>query len=555
MARRNWKVSWSAAAYLFCAGTLAPAFAQNVEAQARTAKKAPAAAPAQGAKRADVARFEARVSAALAEAHAHKSFWGILVVDRATGQPLYELNADQFFTPASNAKIITSSLAFAALGPDFRFRTTLETTGQLNGEGKLAGDLVLVGRGDPNLSNRVFPYAGKVEHDGPVEKILYEMADAAIARGVKEINGNIVADDSYYPYDPYPAGWNVGDLFFTYGAPVSAISFNDNSYSVEISPGANVGDAAVIAVQPPAALGTFTETIVTSAASDKANFSVTRQPGTNFIYLRGMIPQGHASVKLDLAMSDSAQIAAAALKQVFEARGVRVTGTAAVHHALPPEIYNDQDVVLGPAPVAPSPDANVLSEHLSPTLLETVRLTNKVSQNLHAELLLRAVAHEKKGFGVTDAGLWYEKDFLASIGVADGDVALEDGSGLSGNDLVTPRAMVQVLRYDAQQPWGEGYISTFPIAGVDGTLEGRMKKSTAEGLIFAKTGSLEHVRSMSGYATTLRGERLVFSIFGNNNTQPGHDAQSVIDAIGVAMVETLGAPAPAPAAQTHKKKK
>ena len=546
---------WAAAcAAIFLCVFVADAQKTSAPPAAGSASKK-AAGFAHPARRADVVRFESRVSTALDDAKAQKSFWGILVVDRETGETLYELNPDKFFTPASNAKIITSSLAFATLGPDYRFRTTLETTGKIDATGKLTGDLVLVGRGDPNLSNRVFPYAGKVERDGPVEKVLYEMADAAIAKGVKEIDGNIVADDSFYPYDPYPAGWNVGDLFFTYGAPVSAICFNDNSFEVEVSPGANVGDPAVIAVQPSAALGTFTQTIVTSPASDKPNFSVTRQPGTNFIYLRGVIPQGHASVKLDLAMSDSTAITAQALKQVFEARGVKVTGTPAVHHALPPEIYNDQDVVLGPAPTPPSPDTQVLAEHQSPTLLETARLTNKVSQNLHAELLLRAVAYAKTGFGVTDAGIWTEKDFLASIGVADGDVTFEDGSGLSGNDLVTPRALVQVLRYDAQQSWGEDYISTFPVAGVDGTLETRMKKTMAEGLISAKTGSLSHVRSMSGFATTLRGEKLVFSIFGNNNNQPGHDAQNVIDAIGVAMVETLGAMPPTkPASQAKKRK-
>jgi D-alanyl-D-alanine carboxypeptidase/D-alanyl-D-alanine-endopeptidase (penicillin-binding protein 4) len=494
-----------------------------------------------GVKRADVARFETRVNEALADVHAQKGEWGILVVDRDTGATVYELNADKSFTPASNAKVITTSFAFATLGPEYKFKTTLETTAKMDGDGKLGGDLVLVGRGDPNLSNRVFPFAGKVEHDGPVEKILYEMADAAIARGVKEVDGNVVADDSYYPFDPYPAGWAVGDLFFTYGAPVSALSFNDNSFEMEVSPGANPGDPAVIAVQPAAAMEAFSEIITTVTALDKPDFSVTRGPGSDFIHLRGQIPQRHASVKLDFAMTDSAQVTAAALKQVLEGRGIRVTGTAVARHAPPPLIYNGQDAVLGPAPLPPSPDTNVLAEHLSPTLLETTRLTNKVSQNLHAELLLRAVAHEKKGFGVTDAGIWAENDFLASIGVADGDVLLEDGSGLSGNDLVTPRAMVQVLRYDAQQPWGEAYASTLPVAGIDGTLEGRMKKTTAEGLIQAKTGSLERVHSLSGYATTLRGEKLVFSIFANNNSQPGRDSTNAIDEIGVAMVETLGA--------------
>jgi D-alanyl-D-alanine carboxypeptidase/D-alanyl-D-alanine-endopeptidase (penicillin-binding protein 4) len=179
-------------------------------------------------------------------------------------------------------------------------------------------------------------------------------------------------------------------------------------------------------------------------------------------------------------------------------------------------------------------------EHLSPPLIESVRVTNKVSQNLHAELLLRIVARERTGVGSSGAGLKVEKDFLASAGIADGDVILADGSGLSGTDLVTPRSAVQLLRYAAQQPWGGDYISTFPIAGVDGTLETRMKGTAAEGLIRAKTGALEHVRAMSGYATTLRGEHLVFSIFGNNSTQKGRDATAAIDAIGVAMVETLG---------------
>jgi D-alanyl-D-alanine carboxypeptidase/D-alanyl-D-alanine-endopeptidase (penicillin-binding protein 4) len=193
---------------------------------------------------------------------------------------------------------------------------------------------------------------------------------------------------------------------------------------------------------------------------------------------------------------------------------------------------------------APVNGRRVLASHTSVPMAEDLTVTNKVSQNLHAELLLRAAARATKGFGVTDAGIWAEQDFLKNIGVADDDVLLEDGSGLSGSDLVTPRSLVQVLRFDAQQPWGEGYITTFPIAGIDGTLENRMKNTSASGMVFAKTGSLEHVRALSGFANTLRGEHLVFSIFGNNNAQPGHDAQAVIDSIAVAMVETLGAPPP-----------
>jgi len=518
-----------------------------------------AAAPAtkgssggRGAKpRADVARFRARVDAALEEAHAQKALWGVLVTDRDSGEILYELNADRFFTPASNAKIITTSLALATLGPTYQFRTTLESSGKLGEDGRLLGDLVFVGRGDPDLSNRKFPYAGKVEHDGVAEKVLAQMADDAIAKGLKEIDGDIIADDSYYPYDPYPAGWSVGDLYFTFGAPVSAIAFNDNSITVEVSPGLRVGDPAVVAVEPAAAMGTFGHELRTGLADGKPEFGVVRQAGPQFLLLRGTIPLGHAPIKLDLAMPDPAETVAAALKQVFEARGVRVTGTIRVKHAPPAEIYPDAPVVLGPAPLPTPADTIVFAVHISPPLSEIVRVTNKVSQNLHAELLLRAVAHEKKGFGVTDAGIWAEQDFLKMVGVADGDVVFTDGSGLSRDDLVTPRAVVQLLRWDAAQPWGADYISTFPIAGVDGTLETRLKDTVASGRIEAKTGALEHVRAISGFATTLHGERLIFSIFGNNNPQRGRDATVAADAIAVAMVEVLGAPAPA----EHKKKK
>jgi len=538
--------------FIFCAvavavvGQQAPPFAPA----AASAKKASGGGHG-GKLRADVARFRARVDAALNEAHAQKALWGILVTDRDTGEILYELNADRFFTPASNAKIITTSLALATLGPTYQFRTTLESAGRFADDGRLLGDLVLVGRGDPDLSNRKFPYAGKVEHEGPAEKVLAQMADDAIAKGLKQIDGDIVADDSYYPYDPYPPGWSVGDLYFTFGAPVSAIAFNDNSISVEVSPGIRAGDPASATVEPAAAIRTFGHELTTGAVDGKPEFGVVSQPGPRFLLLRGSIPVGHTPMKLDLAMPDPAETAALALKQIFEARGVRITGTIRVRHAAPPEIYPDAEVVLGPAPVPRAPDTIVFAVHISPPLSEIVRVTNKVSQNLHAELLLRAVAHEKKGFGVTDAGIWAEQDFLKTVGVADGDVVFTDGSGLSRDDLVTPRAMVQLLRFDALQSWGADYIGTFPIAGVDGTLETRLKDTVASSRIQAKTGALDHVRAISGFATTLRGERLIFSIFGNNNPQRGRDATVAADAIAVAMVELLGSPAPAP----HQKKK
>ncbi len=504
-----------------------------------------------GVTRPDVKRFRARLDAALAEGQTQKAFWGILIADRDNGETLYELNADRFVTPASNAKIFTTALALSTLGPDFRFHTTLETTGLLGPDGRLVGDLVLVGHGDPDLSNRKFPYAGKGEREGTAEAPLAALVEAAVAKGLKEVDGDIVADDSYFPYDPYPAGWSVGDLFFTFGAPVSALAFNDNSLSIEVSPASREGEPAILLVEPAAANGSFAYQVNTGPSNGKPDFSVVRQPGQNPIRLRGSIPAGHAPIKLDFAMSDPGEVAALALKRTLESRGIKVTGGVRVRHSEPPRPFDSMVVPSGAmtmpgslnADSSPATSKLVLADHISPTLLESISITNKVSQNLHAELFLRTVAREKAGIGSAEAGIWVEQNFLKTIGIAEGDVVLSDGSGLSRDDLVTPRAVVQLLRYISQQPWAADYIATLPIAGVDGTLENRMKDTAGSGRILAKTGSLEHVRAMSGYATTVRGEHLIFTIFGNNNAH-GHDATIAMDAIAVAMVETLGTSRP-----------
>jgi serine-type D-Ala-D-Ala carboxypeptidase/endopeptidase (penicillin-binding protein 4) len=490
-----------------------------------------------------IAQFSARVDAALSETHAQKAFWGILVEDRDTGKILYELNADRFFAPASNAKLFVTSLALATLGPNYHFRTTLESKAALSTNGRLSGDLILIGRGDPDLSNRTFPFDRKAERDGTPERVLAELADAAVAKGLKQVQGDIVADDTYYPYDPYPAGWAVGDLFFSFGAPISAIDFNDNIVGVDVIPGHHAGDAVTLAVQPDAAREGFASQITTGAAGSKADLAVVSQPGPNFILLRGAVPAGSPAVHVELAMTQPAETAGRSLKQLLEARGVMVRGTVRVLHSPPPVVNAAGDPGKPDAPLETVATRTVLAEHISPPLLESIRLTNKISQNLHAEMFLREVGRAQFGTGSTAAGLFVERDFLRTTGIADGDVILADASGLSPQDLVTPRAVVALLRYAQTQPWGADFLSTLPIAGVDGTLENRFNSGPATGLIHAKTGSIDNVRAISGYATSSQGEPLVFSIFVNANPQHGIDATTVLDAIAAAMVDTL-APAP-----------
>jgi D-alanyl-D-alanine carboxypeptidase/D-alanyl-D-alanine-endopeptidase (penicillin-binding protein 4) len=507
----------------------------NLAAQSRPLKsRGSQRAATQGgpAERADIARFRQRVETALAASGPDKGFWGLLITDAATGEVLYARNAGNLFTPASDVKLFTTALALATLGPEYRIRTTISTTGTLDDNGLLNGDLVLTGRGDANLSNRKFPYDKKVERDGLPEKALAALADAVVARGVKEIEGSVIADDSFFPLERFPDGWTIDDMLWSYGAAVSAITVNDNTFTLELRPGEREGNAAAFTVEPASDFYIIDNTIHTSAHGSEEKLAVAREPGSRTIRVSGTMPAGAQPRRLTIAIEEPAEYAAALLTRLLEARGIRIHGAPGARHGGDTVISGEN----GPA-------ETVLAEHMSEPLAEEIRHVNKNSLNLHAELLLLLAAHEKSGATTREEAVKFAADFYKAAGIADGDVVLSDGSGLSRRDLVTPRAIVQMLNYAAAQPWGEIYRTSLPIAGEDGTLYERMKNTAAEGRVFAKTGTVEHVVALSGYATTARGAHLTFSILGNNNGLHAQTADAVLDAIVVAMIEEL-VPAP-----------
>ena len=521
--------SWPAAALCLLALGSAPPASFS---QAQDKPDKPAAAKAKP--RADVAAFRTRVDATLAAAGAEKGYWGVLVVDAETREVLCALNPQRYFAPASSAKLFTTALAMATLGPDYRFRTTMETRGTLDRQGRLRGDLVLMGRGDPNLSNRRFPFQKEIEREGPPEKVLAELGEAVWARGVRQIEGDVVADDSYFAYERFPSGWAIDDMMWSYGAAVSALAVNDNTISLELRPGEREGDPAWFGVEPWADDYKIQNEVRTGPAGAERKLEVSREPGARLFMLRGTIPLRAEPHTLTFAVEEPAEHAARLLKRLLEARGVRVYGEARARHLSRAESKDAPEAAAG-APV-------VLAEHTSVPLAEAVRFANKVSQNLHTELLLRAAAREKAGATTTEAALKFAQEFFKSIGIEENDVVLFDASGLSRRDLVTPQAVVQLLEYVAQQPWGPIFRSTLPIAGEDGTLAERMKNTPAARRIWAKTGSREHVNALAGYATTAHGEKLVFAILGNNHNLRNSAATAVVDKICVAMVEELGAP-------------
>ncbi|MFI5104561.1 MAG: D-alanyl-D-alanine carboxypeptidase/D-alanyl-D-alanine-endopeptidase, partial [Terriglobales bacterium] len=291
--------------------------------------------------------------------------------------------------------------------------------------------------------------------------------------------------------------------------------------------------------------------IVTTPAGIARKIGIHRDIGSKTITLWGSLPADDHGMKEPLALEDPAEFTAQLFRALLERRGITVAGKARARHAdvaqffdLPvlqnyaPPAPQSAAQSTPPAPSAPSitaafqgPSPVVLAEHFSLPLIEDVRVTNKTSQNLHAELAFRLVGKLGGYAGSFEGGSAAMKQFLLQAGLKEEEFVLLDGSGLSRRDLVTPAAVVQLLRYAAQQPWGAAYESSLPISAVDGSLSERFVGTPAAGLIHAKTGTLSHVNALSGYGQTARGRRFAFAIFCNNHNLGSAKILPVMDSI------------------------
>src|SRR5579864_8502338 len=223
------------------------------------------------------------IAAVLSQPPLSRAHWGIDVVDLETGKALYSENSDQLFLPASNAKLFTTAAALAIAGPDYRFRTTVEAEGKIDDNGRLMGDLVIVGRGDPNISGRALPYALKTQRTPPHTQILEEMAEQVARSGLKIVDGDLIGDDRYYAFERYAEGWAVDDLQWVDGAPVSALTFNDNVVFVNIQPGDLPGDKALVTVEPETGYYELDNRVVTSVTGVTKRVGIHRDPGSKKI--------------------------------------------------------------------------------------------------------------------------------------------------------------------------------------------------------------------------------------------------------------------------------
>ena len=499
----------------------------------------------------------AQIRAVINQPQMASALWGIDVVDLESGQTIYSLNPDHLFLPASNVKLFTTAAALATAGPDYRFRTTIETGGKLDSNGRLLGDLVIMGRGDPNISGRVMPYQVKTERISPPTLMLEELADQLVQKGLKIVDGDLIGDDTFYSAQRYGEGWAYDDLQWMDGAPVSALSFNDNVLFIRIHPGEQAGDKALVTTDPDTTYYEIDNRIVTSAAGVARKIGVHRDPGSQKVLLWGTIPLNDSGTSEAITIEDPAEFTAQLFRGILEKRGITVTGKTRARHGemaqffdqasqQPPEGRNHKQCCMPDASttlpvqaqplVMPPVPTQVLADHLSLPLSEDIRVTNKASQNLHAELLLRLISKLKGGDGSFEDGSATRRQFLLKAGLTNDEFYLLDGSGLSRRDLITPESVVQLLSYASRQSWGPLYEQSLPVAGVDGSLAERFVNTPASGLVHAKTGTLSHVNALSGYVETRSGRRLIFSIFCNNHNVPSSKVIGAIDSIVVLLV-------------------
>jgi serine-type D-Ala-D-Ala carboxypeptidase/endopeptidase (penicillin-binding protein 4) len=511
----------------------APVFA------APPAAKSPPPVPA------SITPLQQRVSALLNSPDLAHGFWGIEVVSLATGEAWYAQNADKLFTPASNTKLFTTAAALALIGPAYKFRTTIETTGTLDRYGRLNGDLVLVGHGDPNLSGRELPYDLRTQRNDDPIQALESLADTLVQKGVKYVDGDIVADDSYFAFERYGEGWSQDDLVWADGAPVSALTVNDNVVFVSILPADRAGEKAFVSIKPFADYYRLDNRIITTPAGTARKFFVNREPGSTVLMLWGNLPIDDPGATEALAIEDPAEFAAGMFRQLLEKRGIVVYGHQRTHHTELATLSTFTATAIAPSRGGSESAARplktdqpiTLASYESKPLVDDVRVINKVSQNLHAEILLRLLGRERGTAGTIEGGLEVLRGFLTQAGIARDQYVFYDGSGLSRQNLVTPHAIVQLLRYASTQPWGPAYKSSFPVAGVDGSLSERLTAPRLQKRVLAKTGSLGGVKALSGFATTDSGQTVVFSILSNNLNLPSKRVNETIDGIVEAIVE------------------
>lgn len=412
---------------------------------------------------------------------------GVALFDLVSREMVFAHNADRLLAVASNNKLVTTAAALELLGADFQFRTSVAAVGKMQGDGTLKGDLLVIGRGDPNISGRF--------HDGKTTAVLEGWAKAVAAAGIKTVRGDIVADDSYfdrqYTHPDWPEPYTAW-----YRAGVCALSLNDSCVDIIVRPSSKSGNLAIVTTDPATSYVRVANTCRTSRSGNRV--IIHRLRGRNQISVSGTIHHRRGPQRSSITIHDPARYTATVFREVLQAKGIKVAGL----------------VRLRPTDYRFRPDEYHEIVTTTSSLADSVAVANTNSQNFYAEQMLKTLGREKQGKGSFIAGAAAVAAFLREAGVR-GVFAYADGSGLGRNNRFTPRQITALLAYMNCRRTGSLYWHSLAQPGQTGTLRRRSLLLPLQGRLAAKTGYINGVSALSGYVETLGGRLLAFSVLVN----------------------------------------
>lgn len=448
--------------------------------------------------------------------------WGICVTTLKDGRTVYERNADKLFTPASNMKLFPTGVALELLGPDYHWRTSVYATTQPDAVGTLNGDLILYGRGAPDLVAQT-----RKEGGGSLE----QLADDLYNHGLRRVKGNVVGDESYFRGDPVGDGWQWNDMQWYFGAEASALTINNNEVDLNVIPPEKSGTSPLAKVTDTTGTVNVVNEMDVVESAEKMTVGIHRGLSDNTVHVWGTFPAGSKGFGARLSVHQPALWAARLLLEALKSKGVVIEGAA-----------QSRDSRQPPSQRFDPSKAIELAFTSSKSLGEIAKQTNKGSVNLYAELILRTLGRERGSLvgsneaagrerGDDEVGLALIRLWLSRAGVSTEGMALHDGSGLSRLDLITPRAFAALLRELSQRGNAPIFRDSLPVAGRDGTLGGRLAKLADR--VSAKTGSLTYDTALSGYVNAANGEVLAFSIICNDEVARHSSARAIDQIVSV----------------------
>src|SRR5258705_7676744 len=486
-----------------------------------------------------LADLRTRISQVLDKPELAPAMVGIKVTSLETGRVLFEENASKLLRPASNMKLYTVAAELDRLSPDFRFVTSVYALEKPDSNGVIKGDLTIYGRGDPSIAARL--------QSGNSFTGLDDLAARIAAAGVKRVEGDLVGDETYFIGPQYGSGWEWEDLQWYYGPEVTALTVNDNALDLFVKPGTQVGAPAVITTGPPDPLLRIVNRVVTGARGTRRDLNAYRALAGDELEITGSIAVDDKGYTGGLGISRPALLFAYLLRASLSQHGVTVKGKTRTINARPAAgfVVQPLNTVISPG-LARVEIASMQSVPFSVIAAQTL----KPSQNLYTEIILRTLGTVVPPVLNTpnidrtseSDGLEVVKTFLREAGVNPSSLVLSDGSGLSGNDMITAEATIQLLTYMHRHRYASEFPESLPIAGVDGTLRNRFKGTPAENNLRAKTGTLSSASSLSGYVRDAAGEELAFSIMVNNFPDDADVRANCIEPIAILLASFAGKP-------------